>query len=272
MTPPGFPFRPEDSFAPGLLAGRVCLVTGGATGIGLAICRSMARLGARLVIASRKQAALDAAAAELGGLGAAVLTVATNVREAPEVERLIERTIEHFGALDVLVNNAGANFLAPAAGISANGWRTVVDVVLNGTFLCSLAAFKAMSGRGGGLIINNAATNGWNGSPMMAHSGAAKAGVINLTQTLAVEWASSGVRVNAIAPGPVSTEGANSRLWSAPELMQRLERQVPLGRFARAEDCVGPVLFLCTPAARFITGAVIAVDGADGLRRPPEWF
>jgi citronellol/citronellal dehydrogenase len=126
-----------------------------------------------------------------------------------------------------------------------------------------------MRAHGRGLIVNMAATNGWNGSPMMCHSGAAKAGVISLTQTLAVEWAPV-VRVNAVAPGPVSTEGANARLWSAPELMAKLEARVPFGRFARAEDCVGPVLFLCSPAGRFLSGAILAVDGADSLRRLPD--
>ena len=121
-----------------------------------------------------------------------------------------------------------------------------------------------------GLIVNMAATNGDGGSPLMCHSGAAKAGVINLTQTLAVEWAPFGIRVNAVAPGAVSTEGANQRLWAAPELMARLEKKVPLGRFARAEDCVGPVLFLCSDAARFMTGAVLTVDGGTTLNRVPD--
>ena len=263
-------YRPDASFAPDLLAGKVCIVTGGATGIGLATCRAMARLGARLVVASRKQDNLDKAVAELAALGAEAIGVATNIREPVEVERMVARTVERFGTVDVLVNNAGANFLCPASQMTPNGWRTVIDVVLNGTAYCSLAAGKVMLDRQRGIIINMAATNGENGSPMMAHSGAAKAGVLNLTQTLAVEWAPFGVRVNAVAPGPVSTEGANSRLWAAKEVMEKLERRVPMGRFAVADDCVGAVLFLCSDAARFMTGATIVVDGADRLRRVPD--
>lgn len=259
-------FRPEASFASDMLRGQVCIVTGGATGIGLDIARAMARLGARLVIASRNQERLEAAVAELGRATEAI-AVPTNVREPAEVERMVARAVERFGTVDVLVNNAGANFLCPASQMTPNGWRTIIDVVLNGTFYCSSAAGKVMLERKRGCIINMAATNGAGGSPLMCHSGAAKAGVINLTQTLAVEWAPFGVRVNAVAPGPVSTEGANQRLWAAPEVMERLERRVPLGRFARADDCVGPVLFLCSEAARFVTGAVLTVDGGEALRR-----
>jgi NAD(P)-dependent dehydrogenase (short-subunit alcohol dehydrogenase family) len=261
--------RPDASFASDMLRDQVCIVTGGATGIGLEIARAMARLGAKLVLASRNVERLEAAAAELGALGAETLAVPTNVRAPEEVEQMVARTVDRFGTVDVLVNNAGANFLCPAAQMTPNGWRTIVDVVLNGTFYCSRAAGKVMLERRRGLIINMAATNGNGGSPLMCHSGAAKAGVINLTQSLAVEWAQFGVRVNAVAPGPVSTEGANARLWSAPEMMEKLERRVPLGRFALAADCVGPVLFLCSEAARFVTGAVLTVDGGDALRRIP---
>jgi NAD(P)-dependent dehydrogenase (short-subunit alcohol dehydrogenase family) len=262
--------RPEASFAPDLLRDQVCIVTGGATGIGLALCRAMARLGARLAIASRNQAKLDAATAELGALGAEVLAVPTNVREPEQVDRMVKAVVDRFGRIDVLVNNHGANFVCPAAQMTPNGWRTVVDVVLNGTFYCSSAAGKVMFEQKRGSIINMAATNGTGGSPLMCHSGAAKAGVINLTQSLAVEWAPFGVRVNAVAPGPVSTEGANSRLWSAPDVMASMERKVPLGRFASAEDCVGAVLYLCSDAARFLTGAVIAIDGGESLRKIPD--
>jgi NAD(P)-dependent dehydrogenase (short-subunit alcohol dehydrogenase family) len=267
------PLRPEASFAPDLLRDQVCLVTGGATGIGLAIARAMARLGAKLAIASRNQERLDAAVEELRALGADAIAIPTNVREPEQVAQMATKTIERFGAVDVLVNNAGANFLCPAAQMTPNGWRTVIDVVLNGTFYCSSAVGKHMIERRRGHIINMAATNGMNGSPLICHSGAAKAGVISLTQTLAVEWAQFGVRVNAVAPGPVATEGANQRLWAAPEVMERLERSVPLGRFARAEDCVGPVLYLCSEAARYTTGSVLVVDGADHLRRidPAAW-
>ena len=268
---PGDPASPASaSFAPDLLRDQVCIITGGATGIGWAIAQSMAKLGARLVLASRKVDRLQAATDELIRNGTPAIAVPTNVREPKEVDALVARAVEHFGTVDILINNAGANFLCPASQMTPNGWRTVIDVVLNGTFYCSSAAGKVMLDRKKGLIINMAATNGENASPMMCHSGAAKAGVISLTQTMAVEWAPFGVRVNAVSPGPVSTEGANARLWAAPEVMAKLERRVPLGRFASADDCVGPVLFLCSPAGRFLTGAVLAVDGGDRLRQVPD--
>ncbi|MBI3072020.1 MAG: SDR family oxidoreductase [Deltaproteobacteria bacterium] len=250
-----------------LFEGKVGIVTGGATGIGRGLMRGLAAAGARVTIASRKEDRLRAAAAEVVETGCDAPHVEVcDVRDAESCERMVKATAEKFGRLDFLVNNAGANFLCPAMAISANGWRAVVETVLNGTFFCSVAAARVMMECGGGAIVNMAATNGWNGSPLIAHSGAAKAGVLNLTETLAVEWAPFKIRVNAVAPGPVATEGAKERLWREDDARRRIEEAIPLGRMASVDDCVQATLFLLSPAAAYITGTTLAVDGGERLR------
>jgi NAD(P)-dependent dehydrogenase (short-subunit alcohol dehydrogenase family) len=262
------------SFAQRFLEGQVALVTGGGTGIGLAIAKGLAAHGARLVIASRKEDHLAAGAAEIRAAGSEVLAVKTNLREPEEVDRLMGEARQKMGGVDILINNAGANFVSPALGVSPNGWRTIVDVVLNGTFFMSKAyAQHRIDAQKPGCIVNIAATNGeWTGSPLIAASGAAKAGVLNLTRSLATEWGPANIRVNAISPGPVATDEANRRLWPREEDRRRMAGHVPLeGRLGTPEDSVGPVLFLCSPWSAFVTGAVIHVDGGEWLRRVPSW-
>ncbi len=255
------------TFAPDALAKKVCLVTGGGTGIGRELALGLARAGARVAVASRKVEACERVAAELRALGAEAAAFALNVREPESVERCFAALDARFGRLDLLVNNAGANFLAPALEITPNGWRSVTQTLLDGTFFCSQAAARRMIEQGGGCIVNNAATNGWDGSPLMAHSGAGKAGVLSLTETLAVEWGPFGIRVNAISPGAVDTEGATSRLWKESDTMQRMAARIPLGqRFGSPHDCVGAVVFLASDAAQFITGANLVIDGGQRLR------
>jgi NAD(P)-dependent dehydrogenase (short-subunit alcohol dehydrogenase family) len=192
------------------------------------------------------------------------------VKELQQCEDAVAGCVRELGRLDVLINNAGANFLAPAAAISQNGWATIVDVVLNGTFHMSRAAFPRLAESGHGRIVNISATNADDGSPLMAPSGAAKAGVHSLSQTLAVEWAPFNVTVNCVSPGPVDTEGANSRLWADREAYERVASRAPLGkRMATPADVVGPVLFLASDAAAFITGANLVVDGGERLRQAP---
>ncbi|WP_373048905.1 SDR family oxidoreductase [Vulgatibacter sp.] len=262
----------ESPFRPDFLQGQVALVTGGGTGIGKACALALAAHGAAVVLASRNEEKLAAVAAEIHARGGEALALPCDIKDPGQVESMAEAAWAWRGGVDLLLNNAGANFLAPALAISANGWRAVVDVVLNGTFYVSRAIGSRMVDRGRGRIVMMAATNGENGSPLMAHSGAAKAGVINLAQTLAVEWAASGVTVNAVCPGPVATEGANQRLWADPATMERIGKRVPLGRFATPDDCVGPVLFLASEAASFVTGASLVVDGGDRLRNPAALF
>ena len=259
------------AFARDAFADRVVVITGGGTGIGRALAHAFARCGAKLVLASRKRENLERVAGELADEhGAESLVVTMNVREPDDARRMIDEALVRFARIDVLVNNAGANFLCPAQGITPNGWRTIVDVVLNGTFYCSQAAARPMLERRSGRIISLAATNGLNGSPLIAPSGAAKAGVINLTRSLAAEYGPFGVTVNAIAPGAVATEGATERLFKVPGALERIAREVPLGRVATAEDCVGAVLFLASDAAAFVNGATLVVDGGELCRKVPS--
>ncbi|MFN2549881.1 MAG: SDR family oxidoreductase [Myxococcales bacterium] len=237
------------------LSGRVVLVTGGAGGIGRALVEAFGRAGARVAVASRSPS---------GG----ELAVECDVRELSQCVAAVERVVGQLGRLDVLVNNHGANFLAPAAGISQNGWRAITSVVLDGTFHMSRAAFEPLRASGRGRVISIAATNAFGASPLMAPSGAGKAGVISLMQSLAVEWAPFGITCNSVSPGPVDTEGANQRLWADDDAYQRVARRVPLGRrLATPADVVGPVLFLASDDASFVTGAEIVVDGGERLRQ-----
>ncbi len=256
------------AFRPDLLAGQICLVTGGGTGIGRACALAMAAHGADVVVASRKLENLDAVVKEVEALGRRALALGCDIKDPEAVDRMAEEAWRWQGRIDVLLNNSGANFLSPVAGMSANGFKTVVDVVLNGTFHVTRAVGLRMIERGKGRIIMMAATNAENGSPLMAHSGAAKAGVVSLAQSLAVEWGASGVVVNSVCPGPVLTEGASSRLWPSEDTQRKMAARIPVGRFPTADDCVGPVLFLCSEAASCMTGSSIVVDGGERLRNP----
>ncbi len=264
-----------ETFHPGLFAHRSVAITGGGTGIGLVTARRFAALGARVSICGRRADVLEAARAEIEAAGRAagfdhpVVTASADVKKPEELAAWRDATLDTSGAVDILVCNAGANFLAPAASITPNGFATVVGTVLLGTWNTIHAWYPHLCERGGASIVLNAATNGYTASPLMAHSGAGKAGMLNLAQTLAVEWAPVGIRVNAIAPGPVDTEGANARLWADPEARARVTSTVPLGRMGTAEDCAGCIAFLCTPAASFITGTVVTVDGGNFLKPLP---
>ncbi len=256
------------TFSPDALAGKRCLITGGGTGIGREIALGYARCGAELAIASRKIENCEAVAEECRQLGVRAHALELNIREAESVARCFANLDAIWGGrLDVLVNNAGANFLAPALNITPNGWRSVIQTLVDGTFFCSQEAARRMGEQGGGRIINNAATNAWNGSPLMAHSGAGKAAILSLTETLAYEWGPLNITVNAISPGSVDTQGANSRLWSEDTMMKAIADRVPLGqRFATPDDCVGAMIFLASDAASFVTGANIIIDGGQRLR------
>ena len=243
----------------------VALVTGGGTGLGLAIGHRLAREGYDLVLASRSEAHLADGARVLRPLGARVVTQPTDVRTAAEVEALFERVRRELGRLDLLVNNAAGNFIVPTERLSPNGWKAVTGIVLDGTFLCSRAAFPLLRDGGHGAIVNIVASYAWLAGPGTAHSAAAKAGVLSLTRTLAVEWARYGVRVNAVAPGPVRTEGTDRQLWTDPGLVEKIRRGIPMGRFGTPEEVAEAVVFLGSDRARYITGQVLAVDGGQWL-------
>jgi NAD(P)-dependent dehydrogenase (short-subunit alcohol dehydrogenase family) len=248
------------------LDGRVAIITGGGTGIGRAIALEYARLGAKLVLASRSPEHLEPTAAELTRNGAQVLAIPTDVRIPEQVEHLCRESVRRFGSIDILVNNAAGNFICPAENLSPNGWNAVVNIVLNGTFYCSRAAGLEMiaSGRGGS-ILNMVATYAWTGGPGTIHSACAKAGVVCMTRTLAVEWARYKIRVNAIAPGPVETEGAGSKLWATPEVRDAMIKGVPRGRIGTTDEIAQASAYLVSDFADFITGEVLVMDGGQWL-------
>ena len=255
-------------FRDGLLDGQVAIVTGGGTGLGLAIARRLASLGARIAIASRSVEHLDAGAAALAGDGRESLTVPTDVRQPDQVEALVERTVARFGRVDILVNNAAGNFICPAEDLSPNGWNAVVGIVLNGSFYCSRAVGRHLISRGaGGSIVSILANYVWTGSAGTVHSAAAKAGVLAMTQTLAVEWARHDIRVNAVAPGPIESPGAARQLWNSPDAIDRITQMVPLRRWGKPEEVADAVAFLVSQHAAFITGDVITIDGGAWIGR-----
>jgi NAD(P)-dependent dehydrogenase (short-subunit alcohol dehydrogenase family) len=245
----------------------VALVTGGGTGLGRAIGAALAEDGFNLAIASRSPDHLSAGAAELRGRGARVLTVPVDVRQPDQVDRMIDAVRAEYGRLDTLVNNAAGNFPAPAERITPNGWRAVVGIVLDGTFFCSRAAFPLLSKSPSPSIVNIIASYAWMAGPGTAHSAAAKAGVLALTRTLAVEWARLGIRVNAVAPGPVHTEGTDRQLWVSERIVQAVTDEVPLGRFGTPAEIAEAVRFLVGPRSSYVTGQVLTVDGGQWLGR-----
>jgi peroxisomal 2,4-dienoyl-CoA reductase len=260
---------PLDVFRDAALAGRVALITGGGTGICRGIATAYARLGAEVCIVSRKQDVLDRAAVEIAAqTGRAVLAVVADVRDPEAVQRAVQGVTERFGKLDTLVNGAAGNFLAPAAALSPNGFRTVVDIDLNGTFFASRAAFEALQQSGDGLILNITATLHHHGTPLQIHASAAKAGVDAITRNLAVEWGRFGIRVCGIAPGPIAeTEGV--RRLAPGGISADMKAAIPAGRFGAIDEIAAAAVFLRSDAARYITGHTLVVDGGHCVARPP---
>jgi len=250
-------------FRPDLLADAVAVVTGGGSGIGLAIARECAPLGAKLAIGARKAERLTAAAAELEALGAEVFHAPLDIRNEETVQTWVDAVVERFGRIDVLVNNAGGQFPSPAMAIRPKGWRAVIDTNLNGTWYMSQAVGERMAAGDGGRIINIVA-NMWRGFPGMAHTGAARAGVVNLTKTLALEWAKDGILVNAVAPGVIRSSGLDTYPDYVRESIEtEVPKHIPLKRLGTEDDVAWAVAYLASPAGDYITGETVCVDGGQ---------
>jgi peroxisomal 2,4-dienoyl-CoA reductase len=254
---------PNSCFRPDVLAGKVALVTGGGSGIGATIAARLAEHGARVALCGRTQGKLDEMVAALTAAGAEAFGQVADVRRPEQVEQVMQAIEARWGRLDVVVNNAAGNFLCPAVSLSPNGFGTVVDIDLKGTFNTSRAAFPLLS-RAGGAVINISATLHYGATPLQAHASAAKAGVDALTRSLALEWGPAGIRVNAIAPGPIDDTEGMTRLLPT-ELRERAEQSVPLRRFGTKGEIADAALFLASPASAYVTGAVLVVDGGQWL-------
>lgn len=250
-------------FRDGLLVGRAALVTGGGSGIGEGIAKRLARQGAKVALVGRTQEKLDRVKADIEAAGGHAWTFAVDVRDAAKLTAAIDAAAAAMGALDILINSAAGNFLAPAAALSPNGFRAVVDIDLCGTFNASRAAFPHLSKKGGA-IVSITATQATVATPLQCHAGAAKAGIEKLTRDLALEWAAARVRVNTVAPGPI--EGTEGMARLAPgDAAERLLGRVPLRRWGTIEEISDAVVYLCSPAGAFITGATLLVDGGTSL-------
>ncbi|AGB38512.1 SDR family NAD(P)-dependent oxidoreductase [Natronococcus occultus] len=248
--------------------GDVAIVTGASSGIGAAIAKGFADDGVDVVICSREQENVDPVAEEIAASDrpGSALPVECDVTDREAVDALVEATVEEFGGLDVLVNNAGASFMANFDDISENGWKTIVDINVHGTYHCTQAAADHLKA-GGGIVINLASVAGETGSPYMSHYGAAKAAVVNLTTTLSYEWASEGVRVNCIAPGFVATKGVENQMGISADEVDRTEVERRMGTVDEIADLAQ---FLASPASSYIVGETITAQGVPRIEESPD--
>lgn len=251
-------------FRPGLFSGQVMWVTGGGSGIGRCVAHELAALGATVLISGRKVEKLERVAGEIAEDGGRCEHLAFDIRDEEAVKAAVAQAVQRHGTIHGLVNNAGGQFPSPMSAISKKGFDAVVANNLTGGFLMMREVFEQSMNKTGGAIVNMTA-DFRNGMPGMAHSGAARAGMSNLTQTAAYEWGPSGVRVNAVAPGWVASSGMDTYGGAMKTLIPKLKNHVPLGRLASEAEISAAIVFLLTPAASFISGVTVQIDGAASL-------
>jgi len=251
----------QSVFRPALFAGQVVVVTGGGSGIGRCIAHELAALGAQLALVGRNAEKLDTVQQEIERAGGQASSHVCDIRDEETVKALVAGILGRHGRIDALVNNAGGQYLAPLAGISAKGWQAVLDTNLTGGFLMARECFVQHMAEHGGAIVNMVADI-WGSMPGMGHSGAARAGMVSFTETAAVEWAAHGVRVNAVAPGYIASSGMDHYPPEAAAMLRKMPATVPAGRFGNEAEVSAAVVFLLSPAAGFVSGSVLRVDGA----------
>jgi citronellol/citronellal dehydrogenase len=258
--------RYNSIFRPGLFEGQTIVITGGGSGIGRATAHELASLGAHVVLAARKLERLEQVRGEIASAGGSASAYVCNIRDEAQVAALFDAVLAERSAIHGLFNNGGGQFLSPAEQISLKGWHAVVETNLTGTFLMCREAFtRAMRERGGSIV--NMLVDNSRGFPGMAHSAAARAGVENLTRTLAVEWAYAGVRVNAVAPGLIKSSGLDTYGEAVRAMLDQARQDIPLKRMGTEAEVAAAVTFLLSPAAAFISGATLRIDGAGALWR-----
>jgi NAD(P)-dependent dehydrogenase (short-subunit alcohol dehydrogenase family) len=260
-------------FEKNLLQGKVVVITGGGTGLGKSMAMRMSELGAKLVITSRRQEVLDNTAIEIREkTGNDVFAVSGDVRKYEDVERVLAEAIEHYGEVNVLLNNAAGNFISPTERLSAKAFDTVVDIVLRGSYYWTLAIGKYWIQKGiRGTILNTVTTYSYTGSAYVVPSAVSKAGVLNMTRSLAVEWGKYGIRLNAIAPGPFPTPGAWKRLLPDPSMEKQLINRIPLKRVGEHIELANLASYLVSDYSSYITGEVITIDGGEWLAGAGEF-
>ena len=254
----------QSVFRAALFAGQVVVVTGSGSGIGRCVAHELASLGATVALVGRNQDKLVAVQAELQQAGVPADRVSrhgADIRDEAAVRALVAEVLARHGRIDALVNNAGGQYIAPLASIGAKGWQAVLDTNLTGGFLMARECFVQYMAEHGGSIVNMVADM-WGSMPGMGHSGAARAGMVSLTETAAAEWAPHGVRVNAIAPGYIASSGMDHYPPEAAAMLRKMPATVPAGRFGNEAEVSASIVFLLSPAASFISGTVLRVDGA----------
>jgi len=258
--------------APDLLSGKTAWITGGGTGLGKAMALRFAELGARVALSGRTPETLEQTAGEIRAAGGHAACATCDVRKPKQVDAALESVTGDLGPIDILVNNAAGNFLCPSEELSPGGFAAIVGIVLNGTFHCTSAAGRHwIDGKRNGTVLNIVTTYAWTGSAFVLPSACAKAGVLAMTRSLTVEWARHGIRLNAIAPGPVPTEGAFSRLLPSETLLDGLRAKNPAGRFGEPEELAELAAFLVSDATDWIRGEVVTFDGGEWLRGAGEF-